>query len=292
MSPSSECSSGCGGGTEANFVEATSAHELAEAISDTAVGSGDYAWSGSGGANCSEIGDVCATGGSSDQATVDGYTVQKVWSNVLNACAADNPNITVAGCTSNSTCSAPTGVCNTTTGTCVQCGSSSDCSASAPVCNTSAGTCGPCTSNSQCTNASDPVCSNGTCGPASSTPDAGSSSSPDASTGGSPDASTGGGSDGGAGLHDASTGGGSDSGSSYGGYGDDSGSTGSGNQADGGTGNGSGDNGSGWSDNDSSGSSGGCSMSNSSNDVSYSGLGIACVAGAMLIARGRRSKRR
>jgi hypothetical protein len=282
MSSSSECRSGCGVGTEVNFIESTSAHELSEAITDMDVGGNDVAWYINGN-SCGEIGDVCDTP-ANDSGNVDGYTVQLVWSNDLNKCADNNPAVTLTGCTTNSTCTSPTGICNTTTGTCVECGSSSDCSASAPVCNTSAGTCGPCTSSSQCTNASDPVCTNGTCGPSTSTggQDAGTSGGADASTGGGADSGTGGG------HLDASTGGGSDSG---GGYGDDSGSggddSGSGNGSDGG----SGSSGNGWND-DTTASSGGCSMYGGANDVSYGGLGIACVAGAMLASRSRRSKRR
>jgi hypothetical protein len=282
MSSSSECRSGCGVGTEVNFVESTSAHELSEAITDMDVADNNVAWYINGN-NCGEIGDVCDTP-ANDSGNVDGYTVQLVWSNDLNKCADNNPAVTLSGCTTSSSCTAPTGVCNTTTGTCVECGSSSDCTASAPVCNTTAGTCGPCTSNSQCTNASDPVCSNGTCGPSTSTggADAGSSGSPDASTGGGVDSGSGGG------HADGGTGGSADSGS---GYGDDGGGTASGN--DSGANNGSGDNGGdGWSDGGGSGTSGGCSMSGGTNDVSYGGLGIACVAGAMLASRSRRSKRR
>ncbi len=285
MSPSSECSSGCGVGTEVNFIESTSAHELSEAITDMDVADNDVAWYINGNA-CGEIGDVCDTP-ANDSGNVDGYTVQLVWSNDLDKCADNDPALTLSGCTSSSTCSGATPVCNTTTGTCVECTSSSNCSASAPVCNTSAGTCGPCTSDAQCTNASDPVCTNGTCGPASSSggADAGTSS-------GSPDASTGNGTDSGGVGHDAGTGSSNDSGSAYG-SGDDGGGAGSDSDSGSSDNGGNGDNGTGgWNGDGGTGSSGGCSMSGPPNDASYGGLGIACVAGALLASRSRRAKRR
>jgi hypothetical protein len=268
MSPSSECASGCGVGTEVNFIESTSAHELSEAITDMDVNDNNLAWYING-SKCGEIGDVCDTP-ANDSGNVDGYTVQLVWSNDLDKCADNNPAVTISGCTSNSSCTAPTGVCNTTTGTCVQCASSSDCPASDPVCNTSAGTCGP--------------------GSSGGTPDAGGggNTTPDASTGGSVDSGTGGNH-----TPDASTGGSIDSGSGGSTYGnDDSGTTSGNNNGDSGTNSGNGNNDNVWGNGDDSGSSGGCSISTDSNDASYGGLGLACVAGAMLAVRSRRSKRR
>lgn len=92
LSPASPCSGGCG--TSANYLnnlDSVCSHELAETITDTDVGlvgnnlARPLAWYDS--VN-GEIGDIC----NGQQATTNGYTVQKLWSNSLGACVASNPN--------------------------------------------------------------------------------------------------------------------------------------------------------------------------------------------------------
>jgi hypothetical protein len=87
---------GCAGGCGANptpFQNMTdvSSHELIEAITDP---DDNTAWVDST-QGCGEIGDICATGGLDEVDTVGGFTVQKEWSNKLNACIVTNPAVIV-----------------------------------------------------------------------------------------------------------------------------------------------------------------------------------------------------
>jgi hypothetical protein len=80
----SGCDRGCGAGTEFQNITSTSSHEFAETITDADVGFANViayplAWydpvNG-------EIGDIC----NQQHKVVLGYTVQKLWSNMNNAC--------------------------------------------------------------------------------------------------------------------------------------------------------------------------------------------------------------
>jgi hypothetical protein len=89
MSPGSGCDVGCGGSTQFNNQTSVASHELVESTTDPAVGlattfSPPLAWYN---ANLGEIGDIC----NAQQGTIVGadgitYTVQKEWSNALQAC--------------------------------------------------------------------------------------------------------------------------------------------------------------------------------------------------------------
>lgn len=84
FSPGSGCDVGCGGSTQFNNTTSVSSHEMIEAITDAEVGLATVvgkplAWYDP--AN-GEIGDIC----NGQQGSINGYTVQKEWSNQLNAC--------------------------------------------------------------------------------------------------------------------------------------------------------------------------------------------------------------
>ena len=169
------CSSGCGSAS-VQFDNQTSSHshQLAEAITDTEVAlatdiARPIAWYNS---MSGEIGDICATG-SGDQATVAGYTVQKEWSNVLNACVASNPSISICSGTNGPACRlcnpgdegvgcvGTTPYCDTTPGDplegrCVACRDATQCSGRMPFCDAATGTCRGCTA-SDCSGAL-PIC--------------------------------------------------------------------------------------------------------------------------------------
>ena len=86
------CSMGCGPAGFQSFTDVSS-HELIEAVTDP-DGTG---WYDDGAAansqdNCGEIGDICATGGTSEGATVAGFFVQNEWSNKFKKCIAVDPN--------------------------------------------------------------------------------------------------------------------------------------------------------------------------------------------------------
>jgi MYXO-CTERM domain-containing protein len=68
-----------------------SSHELIEAMTDP---DDNTAWVDPK-QGCGEIGDICATNSAAEVGTVAGYTVQKEWSNKLNACVVSNPSIVV-----------------------------------------------------------------------------------------------------------------------------------------------------------------------------------------------------
>lgn len=86
---SGSCAGGCG---PAGFPGLTdvSSHEFAEAVTDP---DGNTAWVDTK-QGCGENGDICA-GGAMETGTVATFTVQKEWSNALNACVVTNPNIQV-----------------------------------------------------------------------------------------------------------------------------------------------------------------------------------------------------
>jgi MYXO-CTERM domain-containing protein len=90
------CAGGCGPGNQFENLTDVSSHELVEAITDPDNGTGWYDNPNATNPNdsCGEIGDICATN-QGETGIVDGYTVQKEWSNKLNDCVVTNPNISV-----------------------------------------------------------------------------------------------------------------------------------------------------------------------------------------------------
>ena len=91
---SSGCAGGCGSGTMLQNQESAHSHQLIEAVTDPDVGLANpvLGWYDPQGSN-GEIGDICNA--QSATVTVNGaaYTVQKEWSNRLNACVAGNANL-------------------------------------------------------------------------------------------------------------------------------------------------------------------------------------------------------
>jgi MYXO-CTERM domain-containing protein len=92
------CSMGCGPTGFASFTDVSS-HELVEAVTDPdsdAQGnpSGWYDPNTTRN-NCGEIGDICATGGTGETGQVNGYTVQKEWSNKNNDCIVTDPKVVI-----------------------------------------------------------------------------------------------------------------------------------------------------------------------------------------------------
>jgi hypothetical protein len=79
------CATGCGPGNAFQNTTDVSSHELIEAVTDP-DGTGWYD------NNCGEIGDICAIG-QGEAAIVNGFTVQKEWSNKNNDCIAVDPNV-------------------------------------------------------------------------------------------------------------------------------------------------------------------------------------------------------
>ena len=83
------CAGGCGDGDQLQNTTSVSSHEMAEAITDAAVGlatgsSAPLAWYDQ---SNGEIGDIC----NAQQTQVSGYTVQLLWSNQQGACVASGP---------------------------------------------------------------------------------------------------------------------------------------------------------------------------------------------------------
>jgi hypothetical protein len=169
MGAGSGCDQGCGSGAEADCLGGTTSHEMSEAITDMDVGDNNVAWYDN---TNGEIGDICAAplAGATNSGmtgTLVGYTFQYEWSNMNNKCELTNPSIGPqggGGCTSNTGCSAPTPVCITSSGTCVQCAANTDCSGATPICDTTAHTCRACTADADCS-APTPVCATGTSDP-------------------------------------------------------------------------------------------------------------------------------
>jgi hypothetical protein len=86
------CNGGCGGSTVLNNTTVVSSHELAETVTDPAVGVASFPFSIFGvlgwyNFSYGEIGDICS-GQQTTAVLGDGksYTVQKLWSNKSNAC--------------------------------------------------------------------------------------------------------------------------------------------------------------------------------------------------------------
>ncbi len=92
--PGSGCNTGCGSSsTLLNNVTSVLSHELAEIITDPEVGIATYfgpplAWYD---AKKGEIGDIC----NANQGTLLGWTVQKEWSNVDNACVTQSQGFAI-----------------------------------------------------------------------------------------------------------------------------------------------------------------------------------------------------
>ena len=196
---SSGCSYGCGGNSALEDYTITSSHEMVESITDAEIGiapgvARPMAWYDT---YNGEIGDMCENqSGFTD--TIGGYTVQKIWSQRLGKCIAQDPSLPLCGsqrpcrpCTSaddGGACNGATPVCETSSasskqGQCVACTSSSQCSGAAPVCDgstdvcrgcqsdgecgsgkcdTATGACVACTSNDDCTSASAAICDSST----------------------------------------------------------------------------------------------------------------------------------
>ena len=89
------CSSGCGPPGFASFTDVSS-HELIEAVTDPdGTGWYDDGAPSNDQNNCGEIGDICAVGGTQETATINGFMVQKEWSNKNKACIGTDPNAVV-----------------------------------------------------------------------------------------------------------------------------------------------------------------------------------------------------
>ena len=100
LGPTTACYSACAGGTEFEDLTTVSSHELAESITDPGVGLAltfgpPLAWYDS---IYGEIGDICnASGVPANQAVLDnGYTVQKIWSNLQEACVSAPPTFALS----------------------------------------------------------------------------------------------------------------------------------------------------------------------------------------------------
>jgi MYXO-CTERM domain-containing protein len=89
------CSMGCGPPGFPSFTDVSS-HELIEAITDPdGTGWYDDAVAANDPNNCGEIGDICAVGGTQETATINGFVVQKEWSNKNKACIGTDANAVV-----------------------------------------------------------------------------------------------------------------------------------------------------------------------------------------------------
>jgi hypothetical protein len=91
------CSTGCGSSTKLDNTTSVSSHEMIEAVTDPAIGLATaigkpIAWYDS---SNGEIGDIC----NAEQGTIDGYTVQKEWSNANGACIITGGSSTGSGFT-------------------------------------------------------------------------------------------------------------------------------------------------------------------------------------------------
>ncbi len=78
------CAGGCGSGSLFQSTTEVSSHELAESVTDPAVGINVLSWYDN---TNGEIGDIC----NGEPGTVDGYQVQLLWSNAENACIDQAP---------------------------------------------------------------------------------------------------------------------------------------------------------------------------------------------------------
>jgi hypothetical protein len=87
-----QCAGFCGANpTPFENMTDVSSHELIEAVTDP---DDNTAWVDPK-MGCGEIGDICATNTAAEVGAVAGFTVQKEWSNKLNACVVSNPSIVV-----------------------------------------------------------------------------------------------------------------------------------------------------------------------------------------------------
>jgi hypothetical protein len=149
---------GCGSFAPLDNSYSVHSHELAEAVTDgfNTLAWFDYADQSSAVPNGREIADICAY----NYGTIGGFTVQKLWSNVNDACidvpppcnGGSEPPPFCTPCTSSSQCSGLTPVCETTAGSpyvgqCVACSGSvvSGCAGGTPFCDTTTDTCRACT---------------------------------------------------------------------------------------------------------------------------------------------------
>ena len=177
---------GCGGNSDQSYGE-TNSHELSEAITDAEIGiAGDapvrpLAWYDDGsacsGKSCGENGDICADPSVFPSASqIDsslGIPVQKIWSQRLYNCIAQDPALPICngtvhpcnGCVTSSDCSGATPTCDTTPGSatagqCIApaCKTNADCTAPGKnICDTTAGTCRGCAKDTECSGAT-PKC--------------------------------------------------------------------------------------------------------------------------------------
>jgi len=101
LGPTTACYTECAPGTEFEDLTTVSSHELAESITDTAVGlattyAPPLAWYDE---SYGEIGDICVASGNASFESVlpaSGYTVQKIWSNVQQDCVAAPPTFALS----------------------------------------------------------------------------------------------------------------------------------------------------------------------------------------------------
>ena len=83
-----DCTKVCGATGLAGWT-AVASHELIESVTDPDPVSG---WNDNADpTHCGEIGDICTTGLMDESDLVNGYSVQKEWSNALKSCAVANP---------------------------------------------------------------------------------------------------------------------------------------------------------------------------------------------------------
>ncbi len=145
---SNACVQGCGVGNAMDDYGLAASHEMLEAITDAEVGVGNgvgrpMGWYDS---QQGEVGDMCANQVGANT-KVNGFTVQKNWSQRLGACVAidsmlpacDGKTRPCKACTADS-CTGATPICDEESGTCRGCTADSDCG-SGDTCNTKTGTC-------------------------------------------------------------------------------------------------------------------------------------------------------
>jgi hypothetical protein len=181
------CASGCGGTNPADSYGVTNSHELSEAVTDAEVGivgnasDRPLSWyddsQACSGKSCGENGDICAnpsvfpSGSQLDRSL--GIPVQKIWSQRLYNCVAQDPTLPICngsnhpcnGCASSSDCGGATPVCDTTPGSttsgqCIapKCTTNADCTTLGKnVCDTTTGSCRGCAKDAECSGAT-PKC--------------------------------------------------------------------------------------------------------------------------------------
>lgn len=90
---SSACGSRCGPGTQLGNTTSTSSHELLEAVTDPVDSGWYYLYSVNGQPAHAEIADICQD----QQTQTAGFTVQRAWSNLQQACVVKNPCLSCPG---------------------------------------------------------------------------------------------------------------------------------------------------------------------------------------------------